>query len=992
MNVKLPNTIEQNIQYFTGRTWLLPRVIEWLEQTEERIFILTGEPGTGKSMIVAWLAGAGPLPEDAGARGQLEQIRSLVKAAYFCVAASGSVSPTNFAENVANQLTYNVSGFSDALAASLEDRVQISTVQQIGKMENGSSVTGVHIEQLDLGELGEESSFERALHRPLRKLCANGYNKPILLLVDALDEAATYTGAIDLVRLLVKLSDLPQNIRVLVTTRPDPRVLKFYNKVKPFDLFEDAPKDVDDVRRYAYERLAELEHEQRTRLADRIAQAAQRIFLYAHLVINDLLARLPEIPDLDAISLPKGLSGLYHDFLNRELGTDEDRWYSMFKPLLGLIAVAQEEGLTRTQIEHILSNDVEQPLRICKQYLTGNLPDGPFSPFHKSFADFLLEDKENLDYHIDAVQMHRQIAEYYLKEYSGCWEDCDLYGLGYLPSHLWAAGQQERLRKLLFTFDWLQARLAATDVNSLIADYDLIPDNTELRLVQDAIRLSGHVLAQDHTQLASRLHGHLCSQTSSDIKTLLNQTKGRVYFCWLRPTTCSLAPPGGALFRTLKGHSERGRAVAVTPDGHQVVSASDDRTLKVWDLHTGKELWTLKGHSERVRAVAVTPDGQQVVSASNDKTLKVWDLDTGKKVRTLEGHSERVRTVAVTPNGQQVVSGSHDRTLRVWDLHAGEEVRTLRGHFYGVRAVAMTPNGRQVVSASWDKTLMVWDLSSGEPLKLLEGHSKEVYSVAVTPDGQWAVSASKDHTLMIWDLRTRKKLRTLKGHSEEVRSVAVTPDGQRAVSASHDSTLKVWNLHTGKELRTLTGHSKGIRAVAVTPDGQRAVSASCDTTLKVWDLLTGDELGTLVGHSSWVEAVAVMPDGQRAVSASWDKTLKVWDLNNGEVLTTFYADARLECCTVSLDGLTVVAGDRLRYVHFLQVENLLPGISFVTAWKIPQLAFGCTFCHTWSIVAESDLGHKFSCSNCQRLVKLNPFTINADWQPVAKAWGESLKH
>lgn len=445
--------------------------------------MLTGEPGTGKSMIAAWLAGAGPLPEDAEARAQLEQTRSLVKAVHFCVAASGSVSPTNFAENVANQLAHNVSGFSDALAATLEDRVRISTVQQIGKMEAGSSATGVHIERLDLGGLGEELSFEQALHRPLWKLCANGYNKPILLLVDALDEAATYTGTIDLVRLLKKLSDLPQNVRVLMTTRPDPRVLKFYNKVKPFDLLEDAPKDVNDVHLYACERFVELEDVQRTRLTDRIAQAAQGIFLYAHLVINDLLARLPEIPDLDAISLPKGLSGLYHDFLNRELGSDEDRWYAMFKLLLGLITVAQGEGLTRTQIEHILSKDVEQPLRICKQYLSGNLPDGPFRSFHQSFADFLLRDEENIDYHIDAIQMHRQIAEYYLKEYGSCWKDCDLYGLCYLPTHQIQAEFWEGIEQVLTDLRFIEAKCMAGMIYDLIGDYnatlDAIPEAQE---------------------------------------------------------------------------------------------------------------------------------------------------------------------------------------------------------------------------------------------------------------------------------------------------------------------------------------------------------------------------------------------------------------------------------------------------------------------------------------------------------------------------------
>ena len=649
MEIKLSNTIEQNIQHFTGRTWLLPHLLKWLEQSDERMFILTGEPGTGKSMIVAWLAGAGPLPGDAEALEQLEQIRSLVKAVHFCVAASGSVSPTNFAENVANQLTHNVAGFNDALAATLEDRVRISTVQQIEKMEAGSSVTGVHIERLELGGLGEELSFEQALHRPLQKLCANGYNKPILLLVDVLDEAITYTGKINLVRLLKKLSDLPQNVRLLATTRPDLRVLKFYNKVKPFNLLTDAPKEVDDVHLYAYERLVELENAQQTRLSDRIAEAAQGIFLYAHLVINDLLSRLPEIPDLDEIALPKGLRGLYHDFLNRELGADEDRWYNTFKPLLGLIAVAQDEGLSRTQIEQILGKDIEQPLRICKQYLSGNLPDGPFRPFHQSFADFLLIDKENIDYHIDAVQMHRQIAQYYLKEYSNRWKDCDLYGLRYLPVHLLNAGHHEILRELLFTFDWLKAKLTATDVNALLADYEMLPDDADLRLIQGAIRLSAHVLATNPDQLASQLHGRLGAYPSSAINTFLKKTKHSEL--WLRPMTSSFTAPGGALLLTLTGHTSEVLAVVLTPDDTQVVSASKDKTLKVWALRSGTELRTLAGHRDSVNAVALTPDGTQVVSASSDDTLKVWDLRHGKELRTLIGHTDHVEAVVVTPDG-----------------------------------------------------------------------------------------------------------------------------------------------------------------------------------------------------------------------------------------------------------------------------------------------------------------------------------------------------
>jgi WD40 repeat protein len=101
------------------------------------------------------------------------------------------------------------------------------------------------------------------------------------------------------------------------------------------------------------------------------------------------------------------------------------------------------------------------------------------------------------------------------------------------------------------------------------------------------------------------------------------------------------------------------------------------------------------------------------VSASGDKTLKVWDLESGREVRTLAGHSYFVYGVAVSPDGRRAVSASGDKTLKVWDLESGREVRTLAWHAADVNAVAVTADGRRVVSASWDKTLKVWDLESG---------------------------------------------------------------------------------------------------------------------------------------------------------------------------------------------------------------------------------------------------------------------------------------
>jgi len=494
----------------------------------------------------------------------------------------------------------------------------------------------------------------------------------------------------------------------------------------------------------------------------------------------------------------------------------------------------------------------------------------------------------------------------------------------YLAYHLRGAGREDELYALLFDFDWLQVKLAATDVNALLADYEL-PSGGEgaLRLVQGAVRLSAHVLARDQTQLAGQLLGRLTSFEDDGLQMLLEragQWRGAI---WLRPLTPSLTPPGGPLERTLAGHNGGVMAMAVMPDGKGLVSASYDQTLKVWDLEQGEEERTLAGHSGGVNAVAVTADGKRAVSGSADKTLKVWDLERGEEERMLVGHSSGVDAVAVTADGKRAVSGSADGTVKVWDVEGGEEERTLAGHSGGVDAVAVTADGKWAVSASEDGTLKVWDLERGEEERTLVGHTDYVRAVAVTADGKRAVSGSYDQTLKVWDLERGEQERTLAYHSGWVNVVVVTADGKRAVSGSHDGSIQVWDLERGEEEQTLVGHSGGVNAVAVTADGKRAVSASHDETLKVWDLERWQEERTLAGHSGVVRAVAVTADGKQVVSASYDGTLKVWDLERGEEERTLAGHSGVVMAVVVMpDGKRAVLGS---YDQELKVWNLERG-------------------------------------------------------------------
>jgi serine/threonine protein kinase len=307
---------------------------------------------------------------------------------------------------------------------------------------------------------------------------------------------------------------------------------------------------------------------------------------------------------------------------------------------------------------------------------------------------------------------------------------------------------------------------------------------------------------------------------------------------------------------TLIGHSDEVNSLAINSSGTSLVSASDDKTIKIWNLNDTQEIRTLKGHLDKVYTVAISPDAQTLVSGSQDNTVKVWKFNTGKELHTLKGHTALVNSVAISPDGQAIASGSYDKTIKIWNLKTGEELRTLRGHTSEVLSVAFS-------------------LSSP---KSFYPQRNPKFPVSFKNPGDLVVSASADKTIKVWNLKTGKEIRTFKGHVADVNAVAISPDGQMLVSASDDRTIKLWNLNTGKEIRTFKGHVADVNAVAFSPEGNNIATGSDDKTVKIWNLRTGEELQTFKGHSGEVFAVAFTPDGKRLLSASADKTIKIWQL------------------------------------------------------------------------------------------------------------------
>ena len=416
---------------------------------------------------------------------------------------------------------------------------------------------------------------------------------------------------------------------------------------------------------------------------------------------------------------------------------------------------------------------------------------------------------------------------------------------------------------------------------------------------------------------------------SKDYKKMASASADKIIKIWninLADNTCSVS-------RVLKEHKDWVRSVGFNPvNDNQLVSSSDDGTLRIWNIENGSNVLVHNTNSYVTRAV-FSPDGRNVIASYRDGTVRIWDVETGVENRHMQCfHNNYVNAVAVSNDGRKFVSAGSDMLVRLWDMMSYLHIGKYQAH--ADKILHITSDGEKLVSVGddnkvscfdmhnmdagplWEqtidnkkfqrsiinskknivafvgyKTIIIRDLATGKLLNRKDdAHKNWIYAVDSSPDGQYLVTGGMDGNIVIWDWDLNLKKMIPRGHNGIITSLKYSHKGDRIVSTSADCSVKIWDVE-GDDVVVFDGHSDDVLYATFNKNDSLLLTGSSDKTARIWDIKT-KECKIFSGHGGVVNHALFGENEREIITVSSDNLMRIWNVCTQQELLTLYGHTK----------------------------------------------------------------------------------------------------
>ncbi|PAV15833.1 WD40 domain containing protein [Pyrrhoderma noxium] len=937
------------------RVELLDKINSWIKnRSSPNIFLLTGDPGTGKSTIARTIA-------------EMYTIKRELAAYIFFTRGKTDTNATF--DTVTNTVIRTI-------ASNIACRnSQIShTIYSTLKMRE------------ELYFSSTDALFDELLFTPLKY---NEMSQTIVIVLDALDECGSLDEQIQLARLFRdKFRILPSNIRFFVTSRPEHQIVSILSPMpstgqscycvheKLDHKSESSRKDVTEYIRHSLEELrnCDLIKVGRDRpweeIISKLGRAADGLFIRAAMAIeyieeNDSLEEL--LNDTERINLDTLYSTIFEGYLLWKKAEGKVH----FPGVVSLILFGKTPMLD-VEIDEILdlrngtTKDVLRGLQLLIDYESGFLQIRHISLYHYLTSPRTSEK----DWYIDAGLHRKRIASrcFELMKSQLRFNICDLessfvlnddvpdfnervkknispalqYACLHWASHLRDIPYSEELKRQLDHFvynqllHWVEILSLTKRLHPFLGSAlkhalewvgnkdpkmtSFLEDayNYLLEFIIPISKSTPHiymsflpVMRQDSEVARHYLRGS--NNLTHIVYTGERQKLSLVTQIDVSNGTClaSISPTGEEVyFVSSTGVSlwdiDSGELRDTSFEGESIISfcnyglafasVNRDGTTHAWRVDTGRTIrHTFKGDVKNITSVSTSLELRYIATSLEGGNIQIWDTEGDVIGESLRGHSGKVLILSFSYEGEYLASGSEDKSIIIWNTRDKRmKIPPLKGHSDSITSITFSYNGKNIVSGSLDETIRLWDANTGEMLQVFSGSGMaSVYSVAYSSNGRYILSGSEDGVVRLWIAEDSKvPPKRFEGHTQRVTSVSFSLLSTRFASTSKDGTIRVWDTEGGHSI--VDGP---IDAIAISPNGEYLVSGSTNSTVNVWDVDNGKIIkGPLKGHDSWISSLSFSSDGRHFASGSGDNTIRIWDSNGDSITCKGHTDTIRSIC------------------------------------------------------------------------------------------------